>query len=220
MNTGHLGWILPAAISLAATSAAAAQPNWTAAPTYREVAAAYPAKARADHVGGTVQFSCTSTLSGRLGDCGELGENPTGYGFAGAARKLVERLRIDAPHDTEVRFAIAFDPEMAGAGAGMAENPAWAAVPAVSDFQATFPKAENGVDHVRVVLDCGVVAGGRLEGCSVASETPAGEGYGAGALALAPKFRVGLMTPAGVPTVGARVQVPIRYELSPGAPKS
>jgi hypothetical protein len=219
------GWILPAAaVSLGVVSLGANEApgltNWVEAPTYAEVAAAYPAKAKADHVGGAVTFSCTTTLNGHLSDCAELGEDPLGYGFAGAAHKLLGRLRADARHGSEVRFTVAFTPDMAGPAPGIAENPAWAALPSATEFQATFPKAANGVNHVLVVLDCDVVAGGALTGCAVASESPPGDGYGQGARARAPKFRVGLMTPAGVPTVGARVHVPIRYELTPGGPKS
>ena len=214
----HLLWILPAAAL--SIGAAPAQPTWLEAPTYADVAAAYPAKARAEHVRGEVAFSCTTNLSGRLEACANLRESPSGYGFLAAGHKLIRHFRADAPHDTEVRLVIGFDPGMAGAGPAVAANPTWAAVPSASDFQASFPKTENGVNNVRVVLDCGVVAGGALTGCAVASENPAGAGYGAGALTLAPKFRVGLMTPAGVPTVGAHIQVPIRYELTSEGPKS
>jgi hypothetical protein len=106
---------------------------------------------------------------------------------------------------------------MASAKPVLESNITWAALPAITDFQASFPKSENGVNHVRVVMDCSVAAGGALAGCGVESEEPGGQGYGAGALALAPKIRVGLLTGDGVPTVGARVRVPIRYELTPQA---
>ena len=216
----HLLWILPAAALSIGAAPAQTQPTWLEAPTYAEVAAVYPAKARAAHVGGAVQYSCTTTLSGHLTACADLGESPMGYGFVAAGHKLIGRFRADAPHDTEVRLVIGFSPDMAGAAPGLAANPTWTAMPSATDFQASFPKTENGVNHVRVVLDCGVGAGGGLQGCAVASETPPGQGYGPGALALAPKFRVGLMTPGGVPTVGAHVQVPIRYELTPEGPHS
>ncbi|THD81621.1 MAG: hypothetical protein E7812_02015 [Phenylobacterium sp.] len=216
----HLLWILPAAALSIGATPDPTPITWLEAPTYADAAAVYPARARAEHVGGAVELTCTTTLKGHLSACAELAESPMGYGFLGAAHKLVGRFRADAPHDTEVRVIIAFAPDMAGPAPGLAANPAWTAVPSASEFQASFPKTENGVNHVRVVLDCGVAAGGGLQGCAVASETPPGQGYGQGALALAPKFRVGLMTPGGVPTVGARVQVPIRYELTPDAPHS
>nr|MEA2799222.1 hypothetical protein [Phenylobacterium sp.] len=49
----------------------------------------------------------------------------------------------------------------------------------------------------------------------VDQEEPAGQGFGEGALALASKFRVGPWSLDGEPTVGAKLRVPIRYELTP-----
>ena len=93
-------------------------------------------------------------------------------------------------------------------------KPSWVTLPTPEDLNATFPKTENGVNQVRVVLGCTVEAGGSLGGCAVADETPAGQGYGAGALALASKFRLEPWTSDGEPTVGAKIRLPIRYELS------
>ncbi len=75
------------------------------------------------------------------------------------------------------------------------------------------------MNQVRVVLDCTVAAGGALSGCTVDREEPAGLGYGQGALAVATKFRVSPWSQDGQPTVGAKLRVPIRYELTPAAAK-
>ena len=88
-------------------------------------------------------------------------------------------------------------------------------MPSAEDFQATFPKTENGVNHVRVVLGCTVEASGALGACAVAQEDPPGQGYGAGALALASKFRLSPWSTDGAPTIGAHIKLPIRYELAP-----
>jgi hypothetical protein len=210
------------ALSLAASAAfAAVTPTWAEAPTYADAAAVYPAKAKAEHVAGSAVMSCTVTLNGRLSDCAAIAAQPEGMGFDDAAHRLTPKFRAElgsgVRSGSEVRFTIGFTPEMAGAGPPLEKNITWAALPAISDFQASFPKSANGVNHVRVVMDCSVGAGGLLSGCGVESEEPTGQGYGAGALALTPKIRVGLLTADGVPTVGARVQVPIRYELTPQA---
>jgi hypothetical protein len=97
-------------------------------------------------------------------------------------------------------------------------KPAWVAAPSLEDFQASFPKSQNGVNDVRVVLGCTVEAGGALGGCEVATETPAGQGYGQGALALAPKFKMSPWSPEGEPTVGAKIELPIHYILTPVTP--
>src|SRR6202000_721389 len=72
-------------------------------------------------------------------------------------------------------------------GSSTVTQPTWAEMPTVEDFQASFPKSENGVNHVRVVLGCTVASDGALGGCAVNQEDPAGQGYGAGAVALAAK---------------------------------
>ena len=112
---------------------------------------------------------------------------------------------------------VTFDPAVFK-GALTITRPAWAALPTAQDFQASFPKAANGVNQVRVVLACTVADGGALAGCTVVQEEPAGQGFGAGALALAPKFRVGPWSQDGQPTIGAKVRVPIRYQLTQVAP--
>jgi hypothetical protein len=93
----------------------------------------------------------------------------------------------------------------------------WLALPTAAEFQAAFPKTESGANRVRIVLLCDVAAGGALAGCAVESEEPAGQGYGAAALALTPKIRVGLLSAGGVPLVGAKIRVPVRYEITPVA---
>lgn len=225
MRRTDILWITPAAALCLGAAAAPSLPNWIEAPTYAQAAAVYPAKAKAAHVAGEATLSCTVTLSGKLSDCEAISQSPEGYDFDDAARKLTPLMRLRTgpgmSSGDEVRFTLAFRPEMATGAPALENNATWAAIPPITDFQATFPKTANGVNHVRVVLACDVGAGGALSDCSVDSEDPAGQGYGQAALALGPKFRVGLITADGVPTVGAKVEVPIRYELTPTpAPKS
>ena len=207
-----------AAACLLAPSIAAAQvtPTWAEAPSAADVAAAYPTKAKAAGVGGTVDMSCTVNREGHPKSCLVLRETPGNYAFGTAARKLAALMRVNELnlHDQEVMVSMTFNPDVLKPGGVVITRPAWAAMPAPADFQATFPKTENGVNSVRVVLACTVEAGGALGGCAVDSETPPGQGYGQGALALASKFRVGPWSQDGQPTVGARLRLPIRYELA------
>jgi hypothetical protein len=214
---------VPAAAGVLAATAqpAAAQsaPEWLEAPTYAQAAAAYPAKAKAARVGGGVLLTCAVATGGALRDCAALSEQPGGMGFAGAARKIAQTsFRTSAPAHSEQRVTVAFTPEMADGAPFVASNAVWRALPSAGDFQAAIPKTENGVNNIRVALVCDVAAGGTLAGCAVEKEEPAGQGYGAAALALAPKFRVGLLSASGVPLVGAKVRVPIRYEMTPTKP--
>lgn len=77
------------------------------------------------------------------------------------------------------------------------------------------PKTEGGPNNARVTLVCDVEAGGSLNGCAVDREEPAGQGFGPAILTLAPKFKVELMSAEGMPTVGAKVRVPVRFDLKP-----
>jgi TonB family protein len=185
------------------------------------MAAAYPAKAKAAGVAGAVNLTCTLNREGRPRDCAALGEKPTGYGFDTAARRLVQKLRAGDPAmaNREVEIPVTFDPAVVN-GIPVVTRPAWAQLPSAEDFQASFPKTANGVNEVRVALVCSVGAGGTLDGCAIDREEPAGQGYGQGALALASKFRVGPWSLDGQPTAGAKVRVPIRYQLTQvAAPK-
>jgi hypothetical protein len=187
------------------------------------MAAAYPAKGKAAGLGAGVELTCEIARTGHPKNCEALAEKPSGYGFGFAARKLAEHLRVADPAmiGKEVRIPVTFDPAVLK-GEPTITRPAWAVLPTASDFQASFPKAANGINEVRVVLACTVADGGALAGCAVDQEEPAGQGFGAGALVLAPKFRVGPWSLDGQPTVGAKVRVPIRYELTPAqasAPK-
>jgi TonB family protein len=216
-----------AACAAAATCAGAAyavtwsaQPEWSEAPTVADIAAAYPARARAAGVSGTVNLTCEIGRDGHPRDCATLTEKPEGYGFGAAARKIAERLKVEdyTPTHKDVFIPVTFDAAVLK-GEAVVTKPAWAELPSAEDFQSTFPKTENGVNDVRVVLGCTVERGGVLSGCAVAEENPPGQGYGAGALALASKFKVSPWGADGAPTIGARIRLPIHYELTPAKPK-
>ena len=192
------------------------QISWTEAPSVSDIAAAYPARAKAAGVSGTVNLTCEMGRDGHPRDCEALTEKPSGYGFGSAARKLAEKLKDEGTSLTHrnIFIPVTFDAAVLK-GEAMVTKPAWTALPTAEELNATFPKAQNGVNQVRVVLGCTVEAGGALGGCAVADEQPAGQGYGAGALALASKFRLEPWGADGAPTVGAHIKLPIRYELTP-----
>jgi hypothetical protein len=204
------------------SSAATAQGDdavWVEAPTVSDLAAAYPAKAKAANLGGRVMLTCEIGHDQHPRDCATLKETPELYGFAPAALKLAEKLKVDTAsmNGQNIFIPVTFDPAVL-TGTATVTKPAWLAAPSLQDFQATFPKSQNGVNDVRVVLGCTVQADGGLGGCAVAQETPAGQGYGDGALALASKFRMSPWSMDGAPTVGAKIKLPIHYILTPVKP--
>lgn len=220
MNRRAGAAVAACAAMIAGAAGAQETVTWVEAPSVSDVAAAYPAKAKAAGVGGAVNLSCEIGHDGRPRDCAAIGEQPSGYGFGFAARKLAGKLRVGETGmaGKEVRVPVSFDLAMAKGEPPTVLRPAWTALPAAADFQASFPKTANGVNEVRVAMVCSVGEGGALAGCVVDREEPAGQGYGQGALALAPKFRVGPWSQDGLPTAGAKVRVPIRYQLTQVAP--
>lgn len=196
---------------------------WSEAPSYSDVAAAYPQRAREEGKGGRATLSCRMTQEGRLSKCERATSSPGGYGFDSAARALSRKfayvLRTEedrkAARDLVVHLPFTFDPSMLGGAAPVVGKPNWAAIPGRQQLQTAF--AQLGlVATARVVMVCVVQPGGALSDCAVASEDPAGVGLGQAALALASSFRVTTWTAEGLPVVGARVRIPLRYE--PAAP--
>jgi len=206
-----------ASLAALCASPAIAQTVWITAPTAGEMAAAYPEKAKAAGIGGGVELTCTAARSGAMTDCEALGESPRGYGFGSAAIKLAEqKLRaMGVAKDAEIRVPITFSAELAKGQAMTVKTPRWAALPTVTDMQAAVPKTEGGPNNIRVTLVCEVQAGGTLSACAVDREEPPGQGFGQAILTLAPKFQVALMSAEGMPTVGAKVRVPVRFDLKP-----
>lgn len=207
--------VLSAMTALCAAPAGAQ--TWTAAPTAADMAAAYPEKARAQGVGGAVDLVCTAQRDGSFDDCAILGEQPRNLGFGPAARRLVEqKLKVTrVVKGQEVQIPVTFSADLLKGPVTTVKTPVWSALPTVGEMQSAVPKTEGGPNNVRVTLVCDVQAGGSLAGCAVDREEPAGQGFGQAILALAPKFQVALMSAEGMPTVGAKVRVPVRFDLKP-----
>src|SRR5437660_12844472 len=106
--------------------------TWIEAPSVADMAAAYPAKAKAAGVGGMVNLSCQIDHERRPHDCAAIGEQPSGYGFGFAARKLAEKMRIAETglSGQEVRIPVSFDAALAKGETPTILRPAWAQLPA------------------------------------------------------------------------------------------
>lgn len=203
---------------------------WAAAPSYAQVAAAYPEEAKAKHVGGRVTLSCAFKAEGRLAGCETVNEEPERLGFARAAKALSDSFigppvlsdgRKTSGMLTQISFTFApemLDPDPRKRVVG---KPLWAAMPTAKQFAGGYPDAAKkaGVATGRAVLLCDIAAGGRLGGCSTQSEEPAGFGFGDAALALSGGFQVRIWTVEGLPVVGGKLRVPIRYNAPEPQPE-
>ena len=117
------------------------------------------------------------------------------------------------------QLPVTFAPEMLDAAQPVVGKPRWVSLPTAEQMKEGTPASEPGAgaSTVRVVMECAVVAGGKVDSCLVEQETPSGHGYGAAALAITKYFTLSNWTLEGLPTVGGRVRIPIRYELGSGA---
>ena len=192
---------------------------WPEAPSYAEVAAAYPKKARATGVGGRATVSCSFNREGRLAFCNTVNEEPKGQGFGEAAKLLTKRFRAFTATSSGASITSAglqllfvFDPAMLTNANPVIGKAQWAGLPSAEETRAAFGKVETGHGTVRVTLACLVQQGGGVSDCKVTREEPAGIGVGPAALAMAPRFRLTTWTSEGLPTVGGTVNIPLRYE--------
>ena len=95
----------------------------------------------------------------------------------------------------------------------MITQPAWVQRPTAEDMGLVTPYLEHPPAEIRVLMVCRITPAGGLEACSIKDETPPGLGYGAAALALAPKFKMPDVDLEGRPVAGRTVQIPIMWKF-------
>lgn len=95
-------------------------------------------------------------------------------------------------------------------------NPDWAELPSGDDIARFYPEhaQANGISG-KAVISCSVTAEGALTDCTVVSETPPGEDFGAAAVRMAAVFRMKPKTRDGAPVEGGVVQIPIVFKAPP-----
>lgn len=93
-----------------------------------------------------------------------------------------------------------------------ADLPGWSKGPSAAEMMAAYPPAALAENLAgSAVVECTVGGSGELADCAVASESVSGAGFGAAALALAPKFLLPTRSPSGATTVGRTVRFPLRW---------
>ena len=194
---------------------------WTRAPTAEDLLRAYPAGPRRDNQSGHVVLRCFFTPD-RAQSCRSTQEEPRRRGFAEAAVRLSDRFRGVRPRipsgipeeNTQVVIPFTFDASSLHSETPVLGTPEVADGPDAAMIRAAYPAAAlSAAVEGSATLTCRVAGGGAVEACQVASETPAGQGFGAAALSLAPRFHATLWSADGLPTLGAAIE--IRLTFSP-----
>lgn len=202
-------------------------PGWLRAPSITQQRAAYPEKARATKVDGRSTLDCAIARTGALNSCAIIQEEPVGYGF-GAAAKRLSTLFVAPTTDASgaalagahVQIPVAFAIKGMDGEQSVIGKPQWKALPGAADLASVYPPGaiKAGIRKARVVLSCTVAEDGALAGCAVESEDPAGYGLGEATVGLAGTFRLGVWSAEGLPTVGGVVRVPIRFDFGQEPP--
>lgn len=97
----------------------------------------------------------------------------------------------------------------------MVTQPSWLQTPTAEDIGGVTPLLPEPPAEVHVLMVCRITAAGGLEACTIRSESPAGLGYGAAALALAPIFKMPAVDLDNRPVAGRMVQIPIIWKNAP-----
>ncbi|MDB5445179.1 MAG: hypothetical protein JWQ97_496 [Phenylobacterium sp.] len=194
--------------------------SWAEAPTLAEVAAAYPAKARAARSSGFVSIQCGFHRDGRLDGCDVAAEEPKGQGFGAAAKGLLRRFRLDPAlagdqpvNRARVNLPISFNAE--AIDRGDPGRPVLTLRPDPVEVRAALQRLRPSGGAGRVTLSCPVAQGGALQTCRVAEEEPGGLRLGEAALSLQDRIRVSTWTDEGLPVVGGTVLIPVKFDAPP-----
>lgn len=191
-------------------------PLWAAAPSFEDMAAAWPAGRPGEDV--VVVLRCAMRPAGELEQCRAI--NGADKAAADAALALSDRFRVQLTRE-EARFHAGWDvvvslrllnPAIAGAERQVTA-PDWTTYPDEKAVLAAYPgqAAGAGLRSGRGVADCLVAADGSLTDCRVAGERPDGAGFGEASTRVAGQMKLNLWSADGRPTVGARVRLPVEF---------
>jgi TonB family protein len=187
----------------------------------------YPAAARAAGVSGFAKLLCHRTEHYRLADCTVLSETPAGSGF-GAAALTLAGLSKDNPNITitpnpkgdAVTFSFSAKPAWIIPNTlvplhTVKPSGGWRTVPSAEDIARVYPRAAAARrTGGHVLLACLIAKDGRLPGCDVLDEQPAGLGFGEAALKLRPEFRMSpVLREDGQPDGESLISLPINFRV-------
>jgi hypothetical protein len=200
-------------------------PVWDKAPSFADMAAAWPQGAKAEF--GHVSMRCGFTVEGRLRRCEVLTETPRGKGFAKAAREIVAakfQLRVtpesgEAVSKAFVNLPVRFN-NPANTGPRTITKPEWITQIDPEAVVSVYPDAaaQLGVKSGRGVADCAVAPDGKLTDCKPAPATPPALGFSEAAVRVASAMQMNPWSEGGGPVDGVRLRLPVTFNLTAEEP--
>ncbi len=203
---------------------------WLRAPSFEDMAAAWPKTAGGIPEGGAT-LRCSVASTGALRNCQRYNELPRGKGFGAAALSLVDRfeLKVSAEDLKQLKGGLVnvpfrfLNPGSPEGQARKVAGPRWIVQIKQDRVLALYPDlaADAGVKKGTGVADCLVAPDGKLTDCKVARETPADLGFGTAAVSVAGVMQMNPWTDDGRPVDGARIRLPINFtQAEEPAPKA
>jgi len=195
----------------------------------------YPTAARSAGVEGQAVLRCSRNEHLALTGCVLVSEKPDGQGFGKAAMAMAAQSRdnpkIDMPAvkaappvETTIFFTLrppTISPDITRV-AHTFSNPTIVTEPTRAQILAAYPVralADQLVGGAYIV--CMVTETGKLSGCRVDRETPAGYGFGQAALDLATDYVLAPAKVDGEPVGGRQVRIGVAFSaVDPDAPLS
>jgi TonB family protein len=224
----------PAAPAPAAPAPAPPAPApQTAMSAADQVLVFYPPAAKAAGVEGAAVIRCGHDEHLAVKDCVLVSETPAGQGFGAAALAMAARAPDNPklnfpdeaarpPVEVEIRFTLkppAISPDITRMAHTIGQ-PAIVTKPTPAQIQAAYPaRALDNQIEGDALMDCVVMANGKLTACRIAGESPTGFGFGQAALDLAADYELKPRYIDGEPNSGAQVRLGVRFTTAdPTAP--
>jgi hypothetical protein len=197
-------------------------PVWARAPSFDDLAAAYPAKGGG--VEGYAVAHCHVKRSGDLEGCETLKEEPEHRDFGKAAVALATaKFKVPpqlaaAGHSRQLWVDVPIRLTPPGQTDRTVMAPAWLTGVDARTTPQVFPPeaAASGLTTGRGIARCAVDRDGVLTACAPESAEPAGLGFAEAAARLATGMKMNLWTNDAAPVEGGVVHVPIRLNLKGG----
>ncbi|MEZ5955812.1 MAG: TonB family protein [Hyphomonadaceae bacterium] len=213
-------------------------PVWLAQPDAHDFVENYPSQATEQYVEGRATIECFVRLDTTL-TCSVTAESPASWGFGDAALAIARTFRVEPARVNgepveggRIRRTIRFVMPTSGSsyeGLNPAQRaiaeayesivtlPTWDEAPPTAAVLLSTPEAARVANtQGRGILSCRINPERRLN-CEPHSETPAGSGFAAAAMTLAPMFRV---SPSSQDFADAHAVEPFILPISFGGPPS